>query len=887
MSKYAFNPFTGKFDIVATAADFEDDFVNVTGDSMTGDLEMKIVDIKLASGFEYTISNTCFTYGGQAYNGTGGTAATYYDRSISELVDVTDDAIWALLDGGTDIDCCLISAVWGAGGPAPGSPFYVTAFYENGYQSEITTFIDNLVALTVIAAGWSYPDTQTGLFTANGSGSSYTWTGYPTGWTKSGGFDDPSLTAAPINSITLDASTGDITNTGDLNASGDLNATGDVGGATLTITGNSTIGGTLGVTGLTTLTDDLLVNGGKIGTTADEDLLELENGYLKVNGYIDMGLEAYPTSNLFDIRDYDRIYSMNANSELRVAGHFSCGNRLINDASRGHDYSHPDKVIDVIEDDNQSWAETIASGNTDSYTADDELNDSGGDFVNDGVTVGERVWSGNGGGQYAYVTAVTATKITVDANIFPSSPLTYQVYDWNVQRQKGAGAFEMFGVPPEGATINRQYLGSIQLGSLDLTDGTGGYTLSQAEVTGVDATGYAEVLTGESYIGLSQFGATFWCRGSIFATDAGEHGTGYGANFAIEPNYGNFNTLGCLNATMSLQQDGKRATNLLVIAPTFTMSGASNVGRFKGISFPVNMVDTASVTNDLRFFIVDETAIGAGCSIGGDLIGFDSEDMSDHSSEVTGDIMSFFARGGSGFHCRSVAEYMNSDASGYLDLHATTRIDLNAPFSTVEQSSDPSDPAEGNAVFWMGDGTGSGDDGDLLYMEQSGAVVSTGSLKWKEFTPSSITETVDDGTTGDQTDVATKFDDSGGAGSGFYQVEELNATPAYDIEFNFTNVDKYPQFVNVRYEYIGSNTHYCTWDIYNYTGTRWDQLEMYVDSKDYWVEGIFFIPPSIGDDYVDGSGNAKIRTYHHTAGNQSHYLKVDYVALIHSLQGVI
>ena len=48
--------------------------------------------------------------------------------------------------------------------------------------------------------------------------------------------------------------------------------------------------------------------------------------------------------------------------------------------------------------------------------------------------------------------------------------------------------------------------------------------------------------------------------------------------------------------------------------------------------------------------------------------------------------------------------------------------------SLLEKSSDPSDPAEGNAVIWMSDGTGTGDDGDILIKITAGSVTKTATL---------------------------------------------------------------------------------------------------------------------------------------------------------------
>jgi len=46
----------------------------------------------------------------------------------------------------------------------------------------------------------------------------------------------------------------------------------------------------------------------------------------------------------------------------------------------------------------------------------------------------------------------------------------------------------------------------------------------------------------------------------------------------------------------------------------------------------------------------------------------------------------------------------------------------------VEQSSDPTNPAEGNAVIWMSDGTSTGDDGDILIKITAGSTTRTAVL---------------------------------------------------------------------------------------------------------------------------------------------------------------
>lgn len=45
-----------------------------------------------------------------------------------------------------------------------------------------------------------------------------------------------------------------------------------------------------------------------------------------------------------------------------------------------------------------------------------------------------------------------------------------------------------------------------------------------------------------------------------------------------------------------------------------------------------------------------------------------------------------------------------------------------------EASTDPADPPEGQCVIWQSDGTGSGDDGDLMIKITAGGTTSTGTI---------------------------------------------------------------------------------------------------------------------------------------------------------------
>jgi hypothetical protein len=72
----------------------------------------------------------------------------------------------------------------------------------------------------------------------------------------------------------------------------------------------------------------------------------------------------------------------------------------------------------------------------------------------------------------------------------------------------------------------------------------------------------------------------------------------------------------------------------------------------------------------------------------------------------------------------------DSDALYFIDDSAGTPADEYILYSTLcknisilgllERSSDPSEPAEGTAYIWMSDGTGKGDDGDVMIASQAG-----------------------------------------------------------------------------------------------------------------------------------------------------------------------
>jgi hypothetical protein len=67
-----------------------------------------------------------------------------------------------------------------------------------------------------------------------------------------------------------------------------------------------------------------------------------------------------------------------------------------------------------------------------------------------------------------------------------------------------------------------------------------------------------------------------------------------------------------------------------------------------------------------------------------------------------------------------------ADRTIYADDDGTVSID--SILKLLERSSDPDEPAEGEAVIWMSDGTGKGDYGDVLIASRAGGTTKWGTL---------------------------------------------------------------------------------------------------------------------------------------------------------------
>ena len=60
-----------------------------------------------------------------------------------------------------------------------------------------------------------------------------------------------------------------------------------------------------------------------------------------------------------------------------------------------------------------------------------------------------------------------------------------------------------------------------------------------------------------------------------------------------------------------------------------------------------------------------------------------------------------------------------------ITIDSTGQVTVGGGIGGLEKSADPAEPAEGEFVIWMSDGTGKGDDGDVLIASKAG-----GATKW-------------------------------------------------------------------------------------------------------------------------------------------------------------
>jgi hypothetical protein len=108
-----------------------------------------------------------------------------------------------------------------------------------------------------------------------------------------------------------------------------------------------------------------------------------------------------------------------------------------------------------------------------------------------------------------------------------------------------------------------------------------------------------------------------------------------------------------------------------------------------------------------------------------------------------------------------------------------------------------------------------------------------------------------------------------------YHINEVAATPGINLEVAYSSVVVF-NFVLVRAYYSGASTHAVRIQLYNYSSSDYDTINIINTGIDH--QQVLSFVPAITN-YIS-SGAATIRFYHAEAGNAAHDLYIDYAALM-------
>lgn len=107
-------------------------------------------------------------------------------------------------------------------------------------------------------------------------------------------------------------------------------------------------------------------------------------------------------------------------------------------------------------------------------------------------------------------------------------------------------------------------------------------------------------------------------------------------------------------------------------------------------------------------------------------------------------------------------------------------------------------------------------------------------------------------------------------------VQELAATPGYDVRFTFTGVTSL-KGLGLRFYYDGGVAgHTVTFDIYNQVTSAWDSYILVSAASTYSYRYIEF--PN-GSNYIRSNGEVYTRFYHTSMGDAAHYIYIDFVGV--------
>lgn len=107
-------------------------------------------------------------------------------------------------------------------------------------------------------------------------------------------------------------------------------------------------------------------------------------------------------------------------------------------------------------------------------------------------------------------------------------------------------------------------------------------------------------------------------------------------------------------------------------------------------------------------------------------------------------------------------------------------------------------------------------------------------------------------------------------------VTEAASTPGYDVQFTFDSLTDVKGILTSVF-YDGASTHQVELQIYNYDTTSWETVTQIAFSLGYNLVSV--VLPVDSADYMS-SGEAKARFYHISAGNASHNIYINYIAIL-------